>query len=115
MTIVRHGLAPIMHRVVAHGGVLYLGGIIADDLSLDMQGQTAQICRKIEVVLASAGSDRSRLLTAQMFITDMSMKDKMNAAWLAWLTPDQLPARATIGVADLGKGVLIEVVVTAAA
>ena len=115
MTIVRHGLAPIMHKAVAHAGTLYLGGIIADDLSLDMEGQTAQICRKIDAVLAMAGSNNSRLLAATMYITDMAMKDKMNAAWTAWLAPELRPARATIGVADLGKGVLIEVVVTAAA
>lgn len=114
MTIVRHGQTPIMHRAVAHGGTLYLGGIVADDFSLDMEGQTAQICRKIDAVLASAGSDRSKLLAATLYITDMSMKDKMNAAWTAWLPAEQRPARATIGVADLGKGVLIEIVVTAA-
>ncbi|MFN8723306.1 MAG: RidA family protein [Rhodospirillales bacterium] len=115
MTIVRHGQTPIMHRAVAHGGTLYLGGIVAEDFTLDMEGQTAQVCRKIDAVLASAGSDRSRLLAATIYITDMSMKDKMNAAWTAWLAPDQRPTRATIGVADLGKGVLIEIVVTAAA
>lgn len=107
---------PIMHRVVVHNGIAFLGGIIADDVSVSMGGQTAQICAKLDKVLALAGTDKTKLLSAQLFITDMKQKDEMNAAWLAWLDGNDLPARATIGVADLGKPeILIEVVVTAAA
>ena len=52
---------------------------------------------------------------AQLFITDMSLKEEMNAAWLEWVDGKDLPARTTIGVAELGSGISIEVVVTAAA
>lgn len=104
----------IMHRVVVHNGIAFLGGIIADDVSVGMGEQTAQICKKLDAVLALAGTDKTKLLSAQLFITDMSAKDAMNEAWLSWLDGDDLPTRATLGVADLGKSVLIEVVVTAA-
>ncbi|PJR09843.1 RidA family protein [Sinorhizobium meliloti] len=112
--IQRTGQTKIMHRVVEGNGTLYLGGIVADDTAASMEHQTRQICAKIDAVLASAGSDKSKLLSAQLFITDMKAKEAMNKAWTEWLSPDQLPARATIGVADLGSPeILIEVVVTA--
>lgn len=110
----RHIQTKIMHRAVEHGGVLYLGGITADDLSQDMKGQTTQICEKITTLLKEVGSSKEKLLSASIYITDFAQKDGMNEAWLACFAADDLPSRATIGVAELGKGVLIEVVATAA-
>ena len=103
----------INHRVVEAGGILHFGGLIADDLSLDMKGQTAQICAKIEKLLTEVGSTKEKLVTAMLYITDFDQKDGMNEAWLEWLPAEHLPTRATIGVAELGKNVLIEVVVSA--
>lgn len=110
----RHARTPIMHRVVEHNGVLYFGGIVADDRSLSMKGQTEQILAKIGKLLEENGSDKGKLLAATLYITDMALKDEMNAAWTAWFGAEDLPTRATIGVADLGPNTLIEVVVTAA-
>ncbi|MFD1883040.1 RidA family protein [Paracoccus pacificus] len=104
----------INHRVVEAGGILHFGGLIADDLSLDMKGQTAQICGKIDKLLAEVGSSKENLVTAMLYITDFDQKEGMNEAWLEWLPAEQLPTRATIGVAELGKDVLIEIVVSAA-
>jgi enamine deaminase RidA (YjgF/YER057c/UK114 family) len=112
--VTRVGLTPIMHRTVTHQGTVYVGGIAADDFSLDMAGQTRQICDKIERLLESVGSSKGHLLAAQIFVTDLSAKPAMNEVWTSWLGPANLPTRATIGVADLGAGVLIEVVCTAA-
>ncbi|WP_366658187.1 RidA family protein [Fodinicurvata sp. EGI_FJ10296] len=104
----------IMHRVVEHGGVLYFGGLVADDMTLGMGDQTRQICAKLDKLLAAAGSDKTKLLTAQIYVTDMGGKNDMNTAWLEWLDDAHLPSRATIGVASLGSPeTLIEVVVTA--
>jgi enamine deaminase RidA (YjgF/YER057c/UK114 family) len=104
-----------LHAITIHNGTVYLAGIAADDLSLDMGGQTSQIGEKIDGLLAQAGSDKTKLIRAQIFITDMSKKPDMDRAWLNWLAEDDLPCRATIGVADLGDPQrLIEVVVTAA-
>lgn len=111
--IQRHIRTPIMHRVVEHGGVLYLGGVVADDKSAAMRGQTEQVLARIDALLAEVGSHKSRILAATLYITDMTGKDAMNAAWTAWLAPELLPSRSTIGVAELGPGVLIEAVITA--
>ncbi len=113
--IKRHFPTRINHSVVEHLGVLYFGGIIAGDLSKDMKGQTEEICAKLDDLLGRAGSAKNKLLTAMIYISDFAQKEKMNEAWLEWLPAADLPTRATIGVADLGKGVLIEIVVSAAA
>lgn len=110
----RHKQTKINHAIVECNGVLYFGGVVADDLTQDMKGQTTQICNKIDGLLSEVGSSKSELLTATVYISDFSQKAGMNEAWLGWLSPDQLPTRATIGVADLGDRVLIEVVLSAA-
>ncbi|MEF2074710.1 RidA family protein [Consotaella aegiceratis] len=112
--IKRHFQTKINHRVVEHNGVLYFGGLVAGDKSQDMKGQTAQICAKIDDLLAKVGSSKDNLLTAMIYISDFSQKDGMNEAWLEWLPGEILPTRATIGVADLGTDTLVEIVVSAA-
>jgi 2-iminobutanoate/2-iminopropanoate deaminase len=106
--------SPIMHRAVACGDLVFLGGIVADDFSLDMGGQTRQVLGKLGVQLGAAGSSRAAVLSATIFVTDLALKEEMNAAWVVWFGAARLPARATVGVADLGEGVLIEVSAIAA-
>jgi enamine deaminase RidA (YjgF/YER057c/UK114 family) len=112
--IKRSGSSEILHEVVAHNGVLNLAGVVAEDLAQGMAGQARQVFEEIDRLLAANGSDRNHLLSALIFITDMKLKPEMNKAWQAWLKKEHLPTRATIGINDLGPGVLIEVVVTAA-
>jgi enamine deaminase RidA (YjgF/YER057c/UK114 family) len=112
--IKRTGSHEVLHEVVEHNGVLYLAGIAADDILLDMAGQTSDVLNQIDGLLSAHGSSRKHILSALIFITDMSLKPAMNAAWREWFTAAHLPARATLGVKDLGKGILIEIVVTAA-
>lgn len=112
--IKRSGKSEILHDVVEHNGVLYLAGVVAENTSLDMAGQARQVFGQIDQLLTANGSSRERLLSALIFITDMKHKPDMNKAWKEWLAPAHLPTRATIGINDLGPGVLIEVVVTAA-
>ncbi|WP_203075695.1 RidA family protein [Falsiroseomonas ponticola] len=104
---------PIMHRVVRHQDTLYLSGIIAADLAAPMAGQTRQVLERLEALLARHGSGRSKVLAATIYLSDMTQKAAMNEVWISWFAAEDLPARATIGVADLGPGVLIEVVATA--
>jgi len=104
---------PIMHRAVISSDVIYFGGVVADDVSDGMFSQMEQVCKKIERMLGELGSSKEKLLQATLYITDMSLKNEMNDAWTGWLSPENLPSRATIGVADLGEGVLVEAVVTA--
>jgi enamine deaminase RidA (YjgF/YER057c/UK114 family) len=112
MNIIRNIRTPIMHRAVEANGFVFVGGTIADDTSVSMGEQTRNILGKIAGYLKEAGTDMSRVVSASIFVTDLSRKKEMDAAWIE-LFGDNLPARATVGVADLGGGALIEVVVTA--
>jgi enamine deaminase RidA (YjgF/YER057c/UK114 family) len=98
---------------VVHDNVVYLSGIVADDKSLPMKGQTEQVLRKIDGVLAAAGTDNSRILSATVYLSNIDLKDEMNEAWMAWVDRKNLPARAAVGV-DLTPGTLVEIMVSAA-
>ena len=111
MTITRSIRTPIMHRAVEANGFVFVGGTTADDISVSMSDQTRNILGKIAGYLKEAGTDKSRIVSASIFVTDLSKKKEMDAAWTEFFG-DNLPTRATVGVADLG-GALIEVVVTA--
>ncbi|MCC6304456.1 MAG: RidA family protein [Rhodobacteraceae bacterium] len=112
--IARHGPSAILHEVVAHNGVLYLAGVIAGTPVADMEAQARDVFAQIDALLEAHGSDRHHLLATTIYVTDLDAKPAMNRAWRDWLPAAALPARATIGVRDLGPGVLIEVVATAA-
>jgi 2-iminobutanoate/2-iminopropanoate deaminase len=114
MAYARHIRSPIMHRVVAHGETLYFGGMVAEDRSVGMAGQTEQILARMEQMLRECGSDRTKVLAANIFVTDLSLKKEMDEVWVRFFGAENLPARATVGVASLGSpDTLIEVVVTA--
>jgi enamine deaminase RidA (YjgF/YER057c/UK114 family) len=100
-------------RAVAHGDLVYCSGIVADDKSLPMKGQTEQVLRKIDAALAAAGTDKSRILSATVYMADASLKNEMNEAWMAWVDKKNLPARCAVG-AVLTPGTLVEIMVTAA-
>lgn len=112
MSINRSIRTPIMHRAVEANGFVFLGGTIADDTSVSMGDQTRNILGKIAGYLKEAGTDKSRIVSASIFVTDLSKKKDMDAAWIEFFG-ENLPTRATVGVADLGGSALIEVVVTA--
>jgi enamine deaminase RidA (YjgF/YER057c/UK114 family) len=102
------------HEVVAHGGVLYIGGVIAEDTSLDMAGQADDVLRQLAKLLTAGGSSIARVLQVTIFITNLAEKADFNRVWKAYFKEVNLPARAVIGVADLGPGVKLELVATAA-
>lgn len=81
---------------VIYNGLLHLAGQIADDDSLDAQGQMADILRQVDALLAKAGTDKSRLISVQIFLADMNDMAAMNRAWDAWLDKENKPARATV-------------------
>ena len=70
-------------RAVIHKGVVYLSGVVADDKTLSMAGQTEQILKKIDKVLKKAGSDKSKILSAVIYLADMDLKDEMNEVWIS--------------------------------
>ncbi len=105
----------LLHEVVAHNGVLYFGGMVSEDLSLDMTGQARDVFRQLEALLAAHGSDRTKILSALIFVSDLDLKQAFNAEWKRYFDPAHLPGRATVMAGGLGEGVLLEIVFTAAA
>ena len=102
--------ADLMHLAVAHGDTVHLAGIVADDLGADMEGQTCDVLGQLDEFAKVQGLDRTRVLSATIYVTDMAEKPAMNRVWQAFFDPAHRPARATIGVADLGPGVRLELV-----
>jgi enamine deaminase RidA (YjgF/YER057c/UK114 family) len=98
---------------VVHGDTVYLSGVVADDKSLPMKGQTEQVLKKIDAVLVKAGTNKSRILSATVYMADASLKDEMNEAWMAWVDRANLPTRTAVGAA-LTPGTMVEITVCAA-
>lgn len=104
----------LLHEVVEHDGVLYIGGIVPEDTSLDMSGQASDVLGQLARLLENVGSDLSDVLQVTIYMTDLKEKAAFNAAWKAHFAESHLPARAAIGVADLGPGVKLEMTALAA-
>lgn len=103
-----------MSEVAIHNGTIYLAGQIADDATQDIAGQTRQVLSAIDALLSKAGSDKSRILMAQIFLKDLNDFPGMNGVWDAWVAPGHTPCRATVQ-ANLAKPEWkLEIVVTAA-
>jgi enamine deaminase RidA (YjgF/YER057c/UK114 family) len=96
MTITRIEVGPRMSQAVVHGDVIYLAGQVADDTSADVAGQTHQILSKIERLLSAAGTDKSKLLTATIWLADIATFGEMNSVWDPWVAPGHPPARACV-------------------
>jgi len=96
MSIARHNVGPRMSQAVVHGDTVYLAGQVASDPSAGVKGQTEQVLKKIDGLLAGAGSSKSKLLSATVWLANMGTYDEMNAAWDAWVEKGTAPARATV-------------------
>ena len=115
MTIQRHDTGPRMSKAVVHGDTVYLAGIVADaPKGKSMGEQTKSILAQIDGFLAEAGSDKSKLLSANIWITDMAKFAEMNAVWDAWVSPGNTPARATVEAKLAASRYGVEIMVIAA-
>ena len=94
--IKRHHPGASLSRLVEFGNLVFVAGTTADDKSANCKGQTEQILRKIEQFLREAGSDKSKILGCNVWVSDIREKDQMDAAWQAWVDPNNKPARATV-------------------
>jgi enamine deaminase RidA (YjgF/YER057c/UK114 family) len=103
-----------MSQAVVHGNTVYLAGIVASDTTADVKGQTEQILARIDELLAEAGTDKTNILSANIWITDMATFGEMNAAWDAWVSPGNTPARATVEANLAGPQYRVEIMVQAA-
>jgi enamine deaminase RidA (YjgF/YER057c/UK114 family) len=99
---------------VVRGDTVYLAGLTAGDTSQDVKGQTKQILDKIDAYLAEAGTNKSNLLSANLWIKDMTLFADMNSVWNAWVDPQNPPARACVKAEMARPEVLVEIMVTAA-
>jgi enamine deaminase RidA (YjgF/YER057c/UK114 family) len=101
--------------IVVHNGTVYVAGITPEDRSQDIRGQTKQVLAKIDRLLAEAGTDKSRLLTAQIWVKDIKNDFAgMNEIWDAWTAPGAAPTRATAQCDMAAPEILVEIIVTAA-
>ena len=114
MTIERYDVGPRMSKAVVHGNTVYLAGIVADNpKGKSVADQTKDILRQIDGFLAQAGSDKSKLLSANIWLADMSTFSEMNAAWDAWVSPGNTPARATVEAKLAAPDYKVEIMVVA--
>ena len=114
MAITRHEPSKILSKVVEANGMVYTAGVVADDISQDAKGQTTQILKEIDRLLKLAGADKSKVISATIWLTDIARFDEMNAAWDAWLDPANPPARATVEARHASPDYLVEIAVIAA-
>lgn len=114
MTIHRLHSGPRMSKVVVHGDTIYLAGQVADDPVPSVGEQTRQVLRKIDVLLNEAGSHKSKVLAATVWLADMSCFNEMNQVWDAWVSPGNAPARATVQATLARPTNLVEISIVAA-
>ena len=112
--IQRFEVGPRMSELAVHNGVAYLAGQVPEDPGQGIEGQTRQVLQAIDALLAQAGTDKTRILRAQIFLADIIDFAGMNKAWDAWLAPGHTPPRATVQAVLARPEWKVEIVVTAA-
>lgn len=100
-------------RAVVAAGMVWLAGQVADDRQLGIADQTRQALAKVDELLAQAGSDRSRVVTAQIWLSSMQDFDAMNSVWDAWVVPGHTPTRCCGQVALADPSFKVEIVISA--
>jgi len=114
MEITRHETAKRMSRAVVHNNTIYLCGQVAKDSSQGMAGQTASTLEKVDELLLGLGSHRDKILSATIYIKDMTLFAEMNEVWDNWVNPGQAPARACVEAAMAREELLFEISIIAA-
>ena len=103
-----------MSSAVVAGVKVYLSGVVAEERrGQSVKAQTEEVLAEIDALLAQAGSDKTRILKANIWLTDISTFSQMNEAWDAWVVPGQAPARATVEAKLAGAGWDVEIMVEA--
>lgn len=114
MSVVRHEPGPILSLAVEHGNTVYLAGIVAKNLKNDIKGQTGEVLAEIDRLLAKAGSSKSKLLSATIWVTDIRNRAPMNEVWTQWIDKKNLPVRACVEAKLADPAGLVEIMVVAA-
>ncbi|WP_419206841.1 RidA family protein [Photobacterium leiognathi] len=103
-----------MSRIVKHNGTIYLCGQVCADATQGITEQTQTMLDKVEALLLQAGSDKEHMLSATIYIKDMSMFAEMNAVWDNWVPQGHAPARACVEASMARDALLVEISVVAA-
>jgi enamine deaminase RidA (YjgF/YER057c/UK114 family) len=115
MTLKRIGAGKRMSNAVIHNGMAYLAGYVAEAAKgKSVKEQTADILAQIDETLKEAGTDKTRIVKANIWLTDIKTWAEMNEAWDAWVVPGQTPARATVESKLAAPGLDVEIMVEAA-
>jgi enamine deaminase RidA (YjgF/YER057c/UK114 family) len=108
---------PRMSQAVVYpagGRMVVLAGQVPNDTSLDVGGQTADVLAKVDALLAAAGADKTMLVSAYIWLSDIATFDEMNAVWDKWVVPGQAPARACVEARLARPDIKVEIQVIAA-
>ena len=114
MEIKRLHVGKRLSEIAVHNGTIYLAGQIAENTSLDIAGQTREVLGFVDRLLGEVGSDKTRILSCQIYISDMANFAGMNEVWDAWVVPGHTPPRATVEAKLANPACLVEIVITAA-
>lgn len=114
MSLTHHDSNERMSKYVIHNGTVYLSGQVPGDATADMRGQTEQVLARIDDLLARAGTDKTQLISAQIWVTSMDEFAGMNSAWDAWVAPGRPPVRAAVEARLANPEWKVEIMVTAA-
>lgn len=113
MEITRHEIGTHKCDALEYGNLVFISGIVAKDTSQDVQGQAREILAKIDGLLTRAGTDRSKIMMANIWLNDVSHYKSFNEIWNAWVAPGKPPARACVGATLALPGLLVEVAMIA--
>jgi enamine deaminase RidA (YjgF/YER057c/UK114 family) len=103
-----------LSEATVHDGRIYCSGMIPEDSAQDITGQVKQALGEIDALLAKGGSDKTRILSAVIWLADIGDFAAMNAVWDAWVVPGQTPARATVQAKLNDPKMKVEIMVVAA-
>ena len=112
--IKRHHPGASLSRLVEFGNLVFVAGTTADNRAGSCKAQTEEVLKKIDKLLDDAGTNKSRILWANVWVNDMREKDQMDAAWQAWMDPDNKPARATVEARLGAPDIKVEIMMIAA-
>lgn len=114
MAIQRFHVGPRLSEIAVHNGTVYLAGQIAENPDLDIVGQTQEVLAAVDRLLAEANSDKTLILSTQIYLTDMADFAGMNSVWESWVVQGATPPRATVEAKLANPKCKVEVVIVAA-
>jgi enamine deaminase RidA (YjgF/YER057c/UK114 family) len=110
--IIRTAPSAILSQAVEYHGFVFVQGVTAKDLSKDIKGQTHEVLAEIDRILEVHGTDKTRLLQAQIWVKHIADRAAMNEIWTAWLPEGDAPARACVEANMADPRILVEIMVT---